>query len=922
MKRKLCTYTLLSAVTVAVILFFAACSTSKDKWQNRKYHQITAHYNAYWNGEQAYKQAQKTVDDNFKDDFTKILPVFKFPDANTAKSIKSNTDRAIEKSSKVIKKHSMRFSGVEKNPEIDDAYLLIGKSCLISRDFIGAEAAFKYVIGNWKRTQSIYEPMVWLALCYNKQGKFSESELVLQEVEKALENKKAPKKLRNFMLLVSAENNISQGKTYVATENFNRRKKSIFKKSENCRIKFIEGQIYLEQKEYNKAYKCFQYVYRKSSDYNMQFVAKLNQAMCFEAGDERSVKVINDLENLLDKEINRDYQDQIYYAIGEIYYRNRNITTACKKWEQSVSASKTNTTQKTASAIRCADVYYNTLTDYKKAYMYYDTALALIDKSYKDFRRISDRHRVLKNLVENLNTVEKWDSLIALSLLPKEELDKKIDGWITEYKLEQKRKEEQEKLEKAIAQRNLQISNLNQGLNRNQSAFYFYNPTTVQSGKIEFERKWGKRALEDNWRLEQKEEISFDNDIADNQQDETNSKDSESRENTNTLTPASKEYYTKDIPFTQGAKDTANELIADALLDAGYIYWQGINNNEKAVETLLELQKRYPTHKNIPPSSYHLYKIYDEMGDFPASNYYKNKILQEFPTSEFAVMIENPSFWDSKDENNSAQDSVYRRVYDCYANKEYQSAVIAAQKAVEELKIGPYIPRLMYLSALSKGKLYGIDSLADNLNTVIYNYPSSEVTPVIEKQLQYLANNYNVKDFEIKYDRQKEQQRTETEQSQAEDIVNALTQSEEKETVNRDDILDAESLVYRYKDGVHYYVLLADDSKFDAGYIQQVLDSFNVKNFSDASLITSANLFTSTYQIINVKKFANIDMALQYFDSISTDSTFQSLNASYYKHFVISIQNYATFYSKRNIDAYMKFFRIMYLENREKDKTK
>ena len=228
----------------------------------------------------------------------------------------------------------------------------------------------------------------------------------------------------------------------------------------------------------------------------------------------------------------------------------------------------------------------------------------------------------------------------------------------------------------------------------------------------------------------------------------------------------------------------------------------------------------------------------------------------------------------------------------------------------------------MYLSALSKGKLYGIDSLADNLNTVIYNYPSSEVTPVIEKQLQYLANNYNVKDFEIKYDRQKEQQRTETEQSQAEDIVNALTQSEEKETVNRDDILDAESLVYRYKDGVHYYVLLADDSKFDAGYIQQVLDSFNVKNFSDASLITSANLFTSTYQIINVKKFANIDMALQYFDSISTDSTFQSLNASYYKHFVISIQNYATFYSKRNIDAYMKFFRIMYLENREKDKTK
>ena len=760
-----------------------------------------------------------------------------------------------------------------------------------------------------------------MARPYTKQNKTSESEILLKEVQKAIENKKAPKKLKDFMYIVWAENDIAAGKEMAATEKFDLRKKKIFTNQQDVRIKFIEGQIYLRNKEYDLAYKCFQTSYNKAKDYNMQFVSKLNQALCFETGDKRSVMVIEDLENMLDKEINKDYQDQIYYAIGEIYYRNKSKEIACKKWEQSVSSSKNNTTQKIASSLRAADVYYDELENYTKACMYYDTALTLMDKSHTDFKRVNDRQRVLTTLVKNLNTIERWDSLLALSELPEEELNAKIDKWIAAYKYEQEKKKAQEELEKAIAQRNSQINNFSMNNLNKQSSFYFYNPTTVQAGKIEFERRWGKRELEDNWRLEQKEEIGFEDEeaLAENTEDST-ANGAESKSNSS-LTPDKKEYYTKDIPYTQGAKDTAHAQIADALLEAGYILWQGINNMPKSIETFLDLHKRYPDHKNVLPSSYHLYKEYDLLGDFPSSNYYKNKILNDYPESEFAMMLENPSFWDNNDEAVKKQDVLYEKAYNYYANNEFQSAINASYSAIDSIKTGAYIPRLLYVAALAKGKLYGVDSLADNLNMIIFNHPSSDVAPVIEKQLQYLASNYNIKDFDIKYDKEREEAAKRQKDAQtAEEIVNQLTEEANQEAVNRDDILDAESLVYKYKDGMHYFVLLADDSKLDADFLTEKINEFNQKNFESSNLSVSANLFTATYQILNVKKFKNIDEAFVYYDSIQKDSTFEAMNNSYYKCFIISMQNYATFYSKRNIEAYMKFFRIMYLNNREEDK--
>lgn len=906
-----------------LVLLLLSCSVSKDKWPNRKYHAITAKYNALWNGQQALKEGRRTMEQAWKDDYTRIIPVYVNGNEEQANAIKANAERGIEKGSKVIRLHSMRFSGVEKNTQVDNAYLLIGQSCYYAHDYRAAEASFQYVISNWKGMKEIYEPMLWLALTYCKEKKHTEADIVLKQVKKAIDEGKAPKKFRKMMHLVWAENDIAQGKTLPALQNLQLRKKSFFEPKLNTRTKFIEGQIYMNNMQYAQATKCFKYTARHASDYPMQFVSKLNIALCFDPAKKNSISIIEDLEDMLDEKKNEPYLDQIYYAIGEVYFRNRSLNIACTKWEESVKYSKNNKVQKMASSLRAANVYYDSIQNYVKAKTYYDTALYLMDKDYPGRENIRDRYTVLSTLVDNLNTIQRWDSLLALSELSQQELDAKINKWIDDYKLEQKKKAEQERVRRAMEARANSINNYNQMNNRNGDNFYFNNPNTVENGKLEFKRKWGDRELADLWRLADQQEIGSQDEENNEEGAEGDSTltDSEGKEHNKIqdpgYTPDMKQYYTKDIPYTQGAKDTANEEIANALLEAGYIFFQGINNIPKAIESFLELHRRYPEHRNVLPSSYHLYRLYDETGNYPSSNFYKNKILNEYPQSEYAAMIKNPDYLKEMVKSNSMAEEQYAKTYKFYNNNEYLATIEQGQKAIDTIKVGDYIPRIRFLMALSKGRLYGADSLADALNLIIFNYPNSEVTPIIERQLHYLSENYNIKDFDIKYDPSKRVQSLVENGLQEKDSTQVQDSLEVKPQVDKQDILDAESLVYRSKDMQHYYLIFFDDSKIDVSYMQQIIERFDKTNYPNKNLQSTSQLFTLSDQMINVRKFDNRDEAMEYYEKLENDPEFGKLSKTYYRHCIISIQNYSTLYNRRNIDAYMKFFRLMYLKDKE-----
>ncbi|MFA6367031.1 MAG: hypothetical protein WCX10_00575 [Bacteroidales bacterium] len=932
MKLILKTYKRLFILFLLIIVSFS-CSTKKNKWYNRAYHTTVAHYNAYWNGNDAFKQGVKSIKENQHDDFSRILNIYKVGSQEQSASAKPNMDRAIEKSSKVIKKHSMFIDKKERNPEIKKAYLLIGKASFYKKDYKVAQATFRHIVSGWKDEPIMYEAMIWQAFTSCMEKDYSLAESTLDQVRNKIADNKAPKSLNKFLYSVYADNAIYQKKYSKALEYIQLTRKYSNSRSLNTRLMFIEAQLYQQAQELEYASKLFGKVAIRAKQYDMQFAAQLHQAMCYDPKKGDSKKIKSKLEKMADEDKNLEYKDQIYYALAEIYYKDKNVDRACEYWAKSVSASFQNTNQKIASSIRLADVNYEILEKYEPAHDYYDTALTVMKKDYPDYTIIKNKQIVLANLVTNLRIVTRWDSLLALSDLSQADLDKKIDTWIKEYKKKQEEIKKAELLAKAL----LSQSNRQNPFNQSQqvSSWYFYNLTTVQAGKAEFIRIWGQRKYEDNWRLSDRqqsfefEEIDMDStqtDQADSLDENGNPKSPQLAANKN---PESKEYYTKDIPRTQEKKDSIHSEISKALLEAGYIYYQGLSNNGKAIETFLNLQKRYPTYPTTLPSSYHLYKIYDKIGQTPNANYYKNKILKEFPESEFAMMIQNPDYWQEISSINSESDKIYNEVYNTYTLKDYQQTIVQAKQAINDLHFGPYIPKLLYLEAISKGKIYGIDSLMNDLNLIVYNYPQHSITPTIENQLKYLSANYNIASQNLTYkekpleNKNQINQYTKSENPNNKDTVQDSKTEIIDHTISDEDILDAESLVYRYRNMEHFYVIIFDDDKLNSSEIKIKFSDYNSKYYKSDNLKLTSMLFTMSEQMITVNRFESIEKAMSYYkDLISNNEVLNDIDPTLFKHFIISTQNYPTFYNRKNIPAYLKFFRIFYLKPLEKEAEK
>ncbi len=57
----------------------------------------------------------------------------------------------------------MNIDGVERNRQIDDAYLLLGKARYYTQRFIPAIEAFNYVIANYPNADLIAETKIWRA---------------------------------------------------------------------------------------------------------------------------------------------------------------------------------------------------------------------------------------------------------------------------------------------------------------------------------------------------------------------------------------------------------------------------------------------------------------------------------------------------------------------------------------------------------------------------------------------------------------------------------------------------------------------------------------------------------------------------------------------------------------------------------------
>ena len=878
-------------IAFLIVVTQFSCSTKKNSFTRRVYHNLTAHYNAYWNGNESFKEGLRTLDESVKDNYTMVLPVFKYGNKQDAQSVVPNMDRAIEKASKVIQRHSMYFNRKEWVRWIDDSYMLIGKAYLYKKEYSSARRTFEFVTNRFAKEDSRYEAELWLARTYNQNEEFEKAESILDNLNKSIVNGNAPQKLEKEYAMVYANFYVLQQEYGESIQYLQRAIELNGRKKVKNRLRFILAQVYQELGELEDAADLYQLVIRKNPPYEMAFNAKINLAKTYDAKSSNRSMIVKKLKKMLRDDKNEEYLDQVYYALAEIYLKDNQKEQGIEYLRLSVAKSVSNDYQKSISSLKLAEIHFNR-PDYSLAQAYYDTAMQFLPEEFPNYEELQEKTETLTDLITNLQAIQVEDSLQRMAAMPEEERNAIIDEIIKKIAEEEARQREMER-ERRQSLSMLEQTNRQQNRNMQRSGgWYFSNPQAVSFGFTEFNKKWGRRKLEDLWRLSNKQLTSF------GEEEELAAVDSipaDSAAMAVETDPKKREFYLQDLPMNEEQLTESNATIEEALYNIGYIYKDGLKNNEKSIEAFEELIEKFPDHEHKLQVYYQLYKNYEEVPDEEMANHYKNLIVKDFPDSDYAKIIVDPNYNLVLEAQRNAASKLYENTYQAYMNNQYYLVINNYNEAVTSYPESNLFSKFQFLKAMSLGKVQDLDTLATSLQMLVDSFPNSEVTPLAEDILARL--------------RPDEEGKMQLEEEPVADAGEGPTGNTSEEGAEF-------TTVYKTnKSSVHFFMALVDASKTNINALKIRMSDFNTKYFRTAQLKINSIVFQDDIQIVTVGNFENAGKAQDYYDAIINDNYITSqLPKVDGSLFTISVDNYPIFYREKNIDGYFDYYNRVYLE--------
>lgn len=878
------------------LLLNTGCRTNKNTWLYRGYHNMNSRYNGYFYSRENMKESIKKVEKAYKEDYTKLLPIWIYPDNKSAKSYYADFDKTIKKSSVVIQRHAITDKKkIKEIPGavrwIDENYILIGQAHFYKRDLFSALEAFEYVAKTYSKNQNAkYSGLIWMMHADNEIGSYSLTEGIIDDIR----NSKDVPDTRAFKkeyALLNADLEIKQGEYASAITDLEKSISFTKKKKEKARYTYVLAQLYEKVGDTKNASRVFGLVPPLHPAYEMEFNAKINQARLFDTENGDSKQIKKELTKMLKDDKNIEYRDQIYFAFANIAYREKDIPATMDYLSKSIKASTTNTTQKALSYLKRADILFDQ-ANYRGAEVNYDTTMQVLPKDYPDYVKIDEKQKALSSLVLNLKVIDMEDSLQSLARLSETDRNAKIDKIIVKAAEEEKAKEEEEERKKLDVQ-NLVPDNkggASAGGAQN-GAWYFYNPSTVSFGAGEFIKKWGSRKLEDNWNRADKSLVQAnpeDNDTAD-----TGLKDVVK---TQTKNKKDRAFYLKKLPLTEDALAKSVIKITDAYYNAGTIYKEQILNNQKAVETLEELLKRYPENKYKMSCYYQLYRTYLAMGNQPKSDYYKNIILNDYPDTQYAQIIRDPNKAKDLLASKSEVEMFYTGTYGMYTSGRYAEALANCQKAEIDYSKSPLISQFAFIKALCIGRTQDINAFEAALQQVVIKYPKNDVKPRAQDILDAIK---------------KQKETMAKEAASANKTANDTTKTN---LVSTADTTQAEAPKFVFKeDGEYYWVMIWDNNKGNINNFKIKLSNATTESFGTEDLTIQTIFLDLAHQLISVKTFDGKEAAMNYYNFFKDrPATYTDLEQGSYQSFIISAENYSTFYKDKNISEYQEFFAQYY----------
>ncbi|MBO7434280.1 MAG: tetratricopeptide repeat protein [Salinivirgaceae bacterium] len=887
-----------SAAAAAAVL--VCCAPTKNTPLRRAYHNTTSKYNVYFNGNEAFKSGMENIYSAHDENFALILPMFVYSDKEAALTSYGDMNRVIEKSEKCVRKHSITVKPNQKKGKklsdkqkafmnkyeyvkwIDDAEMLNGKALTVKQDYYAAVEQFTSIVRQYDDQDTKTEAYIWLARCYTEMEKYDQAQDFLNTITGDMS--KVSKKMMSPLNATQGDIMIRQERYTDAIPYLEDAIKTIRRnKRDKVRMMYILAQLYQLNEESRKASEWYQKVIDKNPDYKYTFNASINKASIYNSETGNSDQLQRVLNKMLKDEKNTEYLDQIYYALGNIAYNEMRDDDALWYYKQSIATSTVNTNQKSVSYLAVADIYFDK-PDYRKAQLYYDSAMVNLPREYPNYKLIKRKTDNLTDLVRCLETISREDSLQKLAKMSEAERNRIIDQKINAVKAE----EEAAKSREAEAKNDLaQAQQMSRQNNTAGSKWYFYNQSSLSLGQTEFSKKWGGRKLEDNWRRSNKTVIDYDEYDAygDEVQEEDKKKDLDNK---------SREYYLVDIPLTDSAYQVSEAKEEAAYFDLGVIYKDKFADFPLSINAFQDYLKKYPGSEQNVSALFNMYKVYLLQKDYPNAEACKNRIINDYPDTDYAKILNNPDYYKELERADNQLNFMYQATYKFFINGDCDQVTNTYSYVDSAYPESRLIPKFALLSTLCSSKNTDTATFEQALKAFIAKYPKNEESTYAREVIAALNRKPHV------YEEKTEEELL-REQLEAEKLAY--------------DTLDISLFKYNASE-TYYYMVATVNSKLDDNKIKFNLIDFNDEYFDFLNFDVSNQRLNEDYSIVIVTKFKNAKMAQNYIESvIIAGEVFDDITPDSYKHYIISKSNYDKLLEDKNIDRYNKFFEQNYRLN-------
>lgn len=900
----------------AVLLAATGCSTQKNTAKTRWWHSFKARYNTYYNGTLAYIDGSLEKENGNKDNFTEMLPLYTVGNKQSREIGKGNFEKAIEKCQKTIKLHSIKkrpvwdkkrrktekdiewLSRREYNPFLWKAWMLMGRSQFYKGAFDEAASTFAYMGRLYQTQPAIYaKSRAWLAKCYLEEGWLYDAEDVVRNMERDSIHWSARKEWD----YTYADYYIHTGDYAKAIPYLRKVIKHEMRRKQRAREWYLMGQLQAALGNKAEAMRAYKRVIRQNPPYEVEFNARIAMTEVMSGGQWK--KMVSRLKRMAASDKNKEYLDQVYYAIGNIYLAQNDTAKAISAYERGAAKATRSGIEKGVLLLKLGDIYWE-MERYNDAQRCYGEAIGLLDKERKDYEELSHRSKVLDQLVPYTDAVHLQDSLQTLAKMDEKDRNAAIDRTIAELK--RKEKEERDRLAEQNAQETMQQNgggnNMQQQNNRQQNntnqqnngLWYFYNATAVSQGKSAFQKMWGKRENVDNWQRVNKTVVNFggnqeETELSEAQLDSIARQEAiedslaqiaDSAQND----PHKREYYLAQIPFTEDQIEASNKIIEDGLFNAGVIFKDKLNNLPLSEKQLKRLTSQYPDFEKMADAYYHIYLLYMRKGETDVAEGYVERLKKEYPESEWTTLLSDPYFVENAKLGVHMEDSLYASTYDAFKAARYAEVSGNVRISDSRFPLGANRDKFVFIGGLSKLNEGDAEGCLEDMNTVVKKWPQSGVAEMAGMIVKGVSEGKRLKGGKFDLDNVWER-RSEVLTDNDSTAVRELS----------DERFAAFTFMIAYKpDSTDENRLLFELARYN-------FTSFLVRNF-DIAVEDADGIHR-----MKVSGFRNYDEALQYVRQLFTNKTITSLIGRN-RTIIISEKNLPLLGRQFSYDDYARFY--------------